>query len=154
MTDDERKQAEEILLEIFEMGMDAQEIGMPSFDMIKQTGRIDKMINSLFALTVAELQAELSEKKKSNKLLHEAMVTAEKRGYEKAHDEVGETTKQRDELLKLLKELVHLHMCEQEGLLSGQPTPEQWYKAVKKAEMVINKAEEKDENNTYISKGL
>ena len=66
----------------------------------------------------------------------------------------SELLKQRDELLEALKELVHLHMCEQEGLLSGQPTPEQWLKAVEKAEMVINKAEEKDENNTYISKGL
>ncbi len=55
----ERKQAEEILLEVFEMGMDAQEIGMPSFDMIKQTGRIDKMIDSLFALKVAEATKEM-----------------------------------------------------------------------------------------------
>lgn len=66
----------------------------------------------------------------------------------------SELLKQRDKLLEALKELVHLHGCEQEGLLSGQPTPEQWLKAVEKAEMVINKAEEKDENNTYISKGL
>lgn len=50
----ERKQAEEILLEVFEMGMDAQEIGMPSFDMIKQTGRINGMIDSLLSLKLAE----------------------------------------------------------------------------------------------------
>ena len=55
----------------------------------------------------------------------------------------SELLKQRDELLEALKELVHLHMCEQEGLLSGQPTPEQWFKAVEKAEMAITKAEER-----------
>ena len=55
----------------------------------------------------------------------------------------SELLKQRDKLLEALKELVLLHGCEQEGLLSGQPTPEQWYKAVKKAEMVITKTEEK-----------
>jgi len=55
----------------------------------------------------------------------------------------SELMKQRDELLEALKELVHLHGCEQEGLLSGQPTPKQWYKAVEKAEMVITNAEER-----------
>jgi len=56
---DERKQAEEILLDVFEMGMAAQEIGMPSFDMIKQTGSIDKMIDNLFSLKVAEATKEM-----------------------------------------------------------------------------------------------
>jgi hypothetical protein len=56
---------------------------------------------------------------------------------------IAETKKQRDELLEALKELVHLHGCEQEGLLSGQPTPEQWYKAVEKAEVAITNAQEK-----------
>ena len=60
-----------------------------------------------------------------------------------ASHEVAEMTKQRDDLLNALKELVHLHGCEQEGLLSGQPTSEQWYKAVKKAELAITKAEER-----------
>ena len=60
-----------------------------------------------------------------------------------AAHEVAELTKQRNELLNALKELVHLHMCEQEGLLSGQPTPEQWFKAVEKAEMAITKIEER-----------
>ena len=54
-----------------------------------------------------------------------------------------EAVRQRDELREALKELVHLHGCEQEGLLSGQPTPEQWYKAVEKAELIITKAEAK-----------
>jgi len=60
-----------------------------------------------------------------------------------ASHEVAEVKKQRNDLLNALKELVHLHGCEQEGLLSGQPTPEQWFKAVDKAEMVIKKVEER-----------
>ena len=36
-----------------------------------------------------------------------------------------------------LRELVHLHMCEQEGLEDGQPTPDLWYKAVEKAEKAL-----------------
>lgn len=32
-----------------------------------------------------------------------------------------------------LEGLVHLHLCEQEGLLSGKPTPEMWFEAVNKA---------------------
>jgi len=55
----------------------------------------------------------------------------------------SELLKQRDELLEALKKLVHLHGCEQEGIGSGQPTPEQWYKAVEKAELIITKAEER-----------
>ena len=46
------------------------------------------------------------------------------------------------DLLEALLELVHLHQCEQEGLTSGQPSPEQWYKAVNKAEEAIKKATE------------
>jgi len=45
-------------------------------------------------------------------------------------------------LLEALSELVFLHGCEQEGLLSGQPTSKQWYDAVEKAESVIKKATE------------
>lgn len=29
--------------------------------------------------------------------------------------------------------LVHLHMCEQEGIASGMPSPDEWIKAVDKA---------------------
>src|SRR5687767_3329333 len=40
------------------------------------------------------------------------------------------------EEINLLKEaageLVHLHLCEQEGLSSGQPKPSQWLNAVEK----------------------
>lgn len=44
------------------------------------------------------------------------------------------------DLLEALLELIFLHNCEQEGLSSGQPTKEQWLKAVEIAEKVINKA--------------
>lgn len=36
-------------------------------------------------------------------------------------------------LTESLTELVHLHACEQEGLQSGRPTPEQWHNAINKA---------------------
>ena len=32
-----------------------------------------------------------------------------------------------------LQLLVHLHVCEQEGILAGMPTPKQWMDAVEKA---------------------
>ena len=53
----------------------------------------------------------------------------------------SELLRQRDELREALKQLVHLHGCEQEGLLSGQPTPEQWYKVVEQAEAAIKSIE-------------
>jgi len=46
------------------------------------------------------------------------------------------------ELLEALDELVFLHGCEQEGLLSGQPTAKQWFDAVERAELIIKKATE------------
>lgn len=33
-------------------------------------------------------------------------------------------------LLDAAKQILHLHMCEQEGLSSGQPTRTQWLEAV------------------------
>lgn len=45
------------------------------------------------------------------------------------------------ELLEVLKQLVHLHMCEQEGIASGMPTANQWLKAVDEAAKAIAKAE-------------
>lgn len=39
----------------------------------------------------------------------------------------------RSKITESLTELVHLHACEQEGLQSGKPTPEQWFNAVNKA---------------------
>jgi len=34
------------------------------------------------------------------------------------------------ELLKAVDRMIHLHMCEQEGIDVGQPSPDDWYKAV------------------------
>ena len=34
------------------------------------------------------------------------------------------------ELVEASKEILHLHLCEQEGLSSGQPTRNQWLEAV------------------------
>jgi hypothetical protein len=53
----------------------------------------------------------------------------------------SELLKQMDELLTALTQLVHLHGCEQEGIESGQPTPEQWYTAVDAAEAAIKSTE-------------
>ncbi len=44
------------------------------------------------------------------------------------------------DLLEALQELVHLHMCEQEGMCSGLPSADQWYKAIEKASKAIEKA--------------
>lgn len=35
-----------------------------------------------------------------------------------------------EELKEAARHLCHLHACEQEGMLSGQPTPQEWYMAV------------------------
>ena len=34
------------------------------------------------------------------------------------------------DLIEKIEALLHLHFCEQEGLLSGKPTAEQWFNAV------------------------
>jgi len=44
----------------------------------------DSVMQQNIDAALAEIKAELAEEKKSNKLLHEAMITAEKRGYDKA----------------------------------------------------------------------
>jgi hypothetical protein len=44
-------------------------------------------------------------------------------------------------VLGALKKLVHLHMCEQEGIASGMPTKEQWFEAVDEATKAIENAE-------------
>lgn len=40
-------------------------------------------------------------------------------------------------LIESFEKLLHLHDCEQEGLLSGQPTPEQWFEAVENAKKAM-----------------
>ena len=37
-------------------------------------------------------------------------------------------------IIEAFDRLLHLHCCEQEGIQSGQPTPEEWFKAVEDAE--------------------
>ena len=44
------------------------------------------------------------------------------------------------DLLEALELLVHYHLCEQEGISSGQPTSTQWLEAVERASEAINKA--------------
>ena len=44
-----------------------------------------------------------------------------------------------DELYGALKELVHLHMSEQEGIQSAMPTAKEWFDCVVKAGEVIEK---------------
>ena len=56
------------------------------------------IMESYAALNVAELQVELAEEKKSNKLLHRLMVTAEKRGRDKALAEVAEAKAEPEEV--------------------------------------------------------
>jgi len=46
-----------------------------------------------------------------------------------------------------LQNLVYLHACEQEGVESGQPTPEQWFKAVEDAEEALRKEQEQEQEN-------
>lgn len=42
-----------------------------------------------------------------------------------------------EKLEKALELLVHLHLCEQEGIDEGMPTPKQWYEAVEQAEQAL-----------------
>jgi len=46
-----------------------------------------------------------------------------------------------------LQNLVYLHACEQEGIESGQPTSEQWFKAVEDAEEALRKEQEQEQEN-------
>ena len=41
------------------------------------------------------------------------------------------------EIIKAFDYLLHLHNCEQEGIESGQPTPDEWFKAVEDAEKAL-----------------
>ena len=45
-----------------------------------------------------------------------------------------------NELFEALEELLFLNSCEEEGISSGQPTPEQWRKAFDKASRARAKA--------------
>lgn len=43
--------------------------------------------------------------------------------------------------LDKIKHLLHLHACEQEGISSGQPTPQEWSKAVDEANEAVRELE-------------
>lgn len=49
----------------------------------------------------------------------------------------SELLKQRNELRDVLADLVILYNCDQKGLLSGQPTPEQWLGTIEMATAII-----------------
>jgi DNA polymerase III delta prime subunit len=49
-----------------------------------------------------------------------------------AMNETPSKLQEEDKLREAASELLHLHLCEQEGLSSGQPTREQWFTAVDK----------------------
>ena len=48
-------------------------------------------------------------------------------------------TKEAEKLRKAAEHILHLHLCEQEGISSGQPTREQWLKAVDNLSEALNK---------------
>jgi len=45
-------------------------------------------------------------------------------------DEATTLRRKLETIKKAAAVLVHLHLCEQEGIENGQPTPEQWTEAV------------------------
>ena len=47
----------------------------------------------------------------------------------------------KDKLREKAKGLLHLHFCEQEGLTSGQPSHDQWLKAVDELQDAISELE-------------
>jgi len=50
----------------------------------------------------------------------------------------AEKDKEIETLRQPAAELLHLHLCEQEGVVSGQPTPKQWLKAVDELAKALN----------------
>jgi len=42
-----------------------------------------------------------------------------------------------DPLTKAAQKLLHLHLCEMEGIESGQPTPDQWAEAVDELSQIL-----------------
>lgn len=58
--------------------------------------------------------------------------------FELAKQMCAEKDKEIQKLRKASEEILHLHLCEQEGLSSGQPTPKQWIEAVNKLSEALN----------------
>ena len=59
-------------------------------------------------------------------------------GYRLAQEETEEKDRVIKELVEGANELLQLHMAEQEGLLSGQPTANQWFMAVDKLSNILS----------------
>lgn len=82
------------------------------------------------------LRKQLSEKEKAIVSLQERLELYWQKGDENFNDlvqlrsENQRLTAEVERLKEAAKELVHLHVCEQEGLSSGRPTPAQWLQAV------------------------
>ena len=69
-----REIAEPILADLFEAGMDAQEVGMPSFDMLKTSGYIDRKLSDLTALISEHYTANEEVDKMVEEKLREELI--------------------------------------------------------------------------------
>lgn len=52
------------------------------------------------------------------------------------------------ELLKPIEHLLHLHSCEQEGMQSGMPSPQEWITSVEEAQTALTQIKAQMENQT------
>ena len=52
-------------------------------------------------------------------------------------DEITDLKARLDKTVEWMKEQIYLHTCELEGISSGMPTPEQWYKSYEKGEKLL-----------------
>jgi hypothetical protein len=128
-------------------------------------GKKDKEIIELKQSILSGLKIEV-EKDKQIALLTSLMKSGEQRGVEKGLEESrqeiarlkglietayiegwrDESTSSRcDKLREAASELLHLHLCEQEGLSSGQPTREQWFTAVDKLSAALTSSGKENE---------
>lgn len=77
---------------------------------------------------------------KNEKLIEDRMSALQLDNYQrrlfKAGVEFGRNESK--ELYIAATQIVHLHLCEQEGIGSGQPTPKQWLDAVDKLSKAIH----------------
>ena len=91
---------------------------------------------------VYEMAIETEAKLKERDQEIEKLKFSDNAGNERIQ-ELHRQLKERDELLELMAEkashLVHLHGCEQEGLMSGKPTFQQWVNAVGSLQEVLTR---------------
>lgn len=77
-----------------------------------------------------ELEEEIEKLKKQGEFLKKA-------GMNLVEEKNQERNKSK-ELWIAATQIVHLHLCEQEGIGSGQPTPKQWLDAVDKLSKALH----------------